>query len=163
LANILKKKLNSILVTSKNFDEDVLIDLKNKDCLIIDEYENDIEEKLLYSTLNFSKQFDKYIVINSLEPIKKNKIQLKDLKSRFDSFLDVGIDLPTDDLIRVILVKSFSDKQINVNVKLLEYILNNIDRSYEKIFQFIKNIDIESLTTGKSININLVKKVLKDE
>ena len=162
LANILKKKLNSILVTSKNFDEEVLLDLKNKDCLIIDEYENDIEEKLLYSTLNFSKQFNKYIVINSLEPIKKNKIQLKDLKSRFDSFLDVGIDLPTDDLIRVILVKSFSDKQINVNVKLLEYISNNIDRSYEKIFQFIKNIDIESLTTGKSININLVKKVLKN-
>ena len=62
------------------------------------------------------------------------------MKSRFDSFLDVGIDLPTDDLIRVILVKSFSDKQINVSIRLLEYILINIDRSYEKIFQFVKEV-----------------------
>ena len=161
LANILKKKLNSILVTSKNFDEEVLLDLKNKDCLIIDEYENDIEEKLLYSTLNFSKQFNKYIVINSLEPIKKNKIQLKDLKSRFDSFIDIGIDLPTDELIRVIITKNFSDKQVKIEAKLLEYILKNIHRSYEDIFDLIDKVDTLSLSTGKSININLIKKVLK--
>ena len=106
------------------------------------------------------KQSDKYLIINSLNPIKNEKTELKDLKSRFDSFLDIGIGLPTDDLIRVILVKSFSDKQINVSIKLLEYILKNINRSYEKIFQFIKEIDIESLSAGKSININLIKKVL---
>ena len=75
--------------------------------------------------------------------------------------MDLGIKLPTDDLLRVILTKSFSDKQIKVNVKLLEYILKNIDRSYEKVFEFIKNIDSESLSSGKSININLIKKVLK--
>ncbi|MDA9624346.1 hypothetical protein N9S62_03615, partial [Pelagibacteraceae bacterium] len=92
--------------------------------------------------------------------IKKFKINLKDLKSRVDSFLDVGINLPTDELLRVILTKSFSEKQIEVNVKVLEYILKHIDRSYEKIFQFVKEIDIESLSTGKSININLIKKVL---
>ena len=47
-----------------------------------------------------------------------------------------------------------------VNIKLLEYILKNIDRSYDKVFKFIKDIDNLSLSTGKSININLIKKVL---
>ena len=37
----------------------------------------------------------------------------------------------------------------------------NIDRSYDKVFKFIKDIDLESLSSGKSININLIKKVLK--
>ena len=68
--------------------------------------------------------------------------------------------MPTDDLLRVILTKTFSDKQITVNIKFLEYILKNIDRSYEKIFKFVKDIDNESLSSGKSININLIKKVL---
>ena len=77
--------------------------------------------------------------------------------------MDIGIDLPTDDLLHVILTKSFSEKQIKVNIKVLEYILKHIDRSYEKIFQFVKEIDIESLSTGKSININLVKKILNNE
>ena len=85
------------------------------------------------------------------------------MQSRLSSFIDLGIDLPTDDLLRVIIIKSFSDMQIEVNTKILEYLLKNIDRSYEKIFKFIKDIDLISLSTGKSININLIKKVLKNE
>ena len=103
---------------------------------------------------------NKYIIVNSTTPIKNNKVELKDLKSRLESFIDLGIDLPTDDLLRVIVTKCFSDKQIKVNVKSLEYILKNIDRSYEKVFEFIREVDTESLSTGKSININLIKKVL---
>ena len=71
--------------------------------------------------------------------------------------------MPTDDLLRAIITKSFSDKQIKVNVRVLEFILKNIDRSYEKIFKFISDLDIASLSAGKSININLVKKILKNE
>ena len=89
-----------------------------------------------------------------------NKIILKDLKSRLDLFVNLGIDLPTDDLLRAVITKCFSDKQVVVNMKILEYIVKNIDRSYENIFKFIKEIDKESLSTGKSININLIKKVL---
>ena len=80
-----------------------------------------------------------------------------------DSFLEIKIDLPTDDLIRVIISKSFSDKQIDLNNKNLEFIIKNIERSYDKIFKFIKDIDNISLSTGKSININLIKKVLLNE
>ena len=67
----------------------------------------------------------------------------------------------TDDLIRVILSKNFSDKQVKIDAKLLEYILKNINRSYEDIFDLINKLDNLSLSTGKSININLIKKVLK--
>ena len=160
LSNILKKKMNASLIEADNFNNDSLKNFKSKDCLIIDNYNNNIDEKLLYSSLNAAYQTEKFVVINSLISIKKIVVDLKDLRSRFDSFIHLGIKLPTDDLLRVILTKSFSDKQIKVNVKSLEYILKNIDRSYEKVFEFIKEIDFESLSAGKSININLIKKVL---
>ena len=80
-----------------------------------------------------------------------------------NSFLELQINLPTDDLIRVIISKTFSDKQIKITSKHLEFIIKNIDRSYDKIFKFAKDIDNISLSTGKSININLIKKVLIDE
>ena len=163
LANILKKKINSLLIQASDINNDILNVLKSKECLIIDGYDNNIEEKLLYSILNEINQSNKYIIVNSTTPVKNNKVELKDLKSRLESFIDLGIDLPTDDLLRVIVTKCFSDKQIKVNVKLLDYILKNIERSYEKIFKFVKDIDSESLSSGKSININLIKKVLKNE
>ena len=81
-------------------------------------------------------------------------------KSRAESFVSLGIELPTDDLLRVIISKSFSEKQIEIGPKISEYIIKNIERSYEKVFKFVKEIDDLSLSSGKSININLIKKVL---
>jgi len=99
-------------------------------------------------------------LINSIPSIKNNKFNLKDLISRINSFLFIGIELPTDDLLKVIISKTLSDRQISINPKLLEFIINNVDRSYEKMFKFLKDVDELSLSTGKSININLIKKVL---
>ena len=162
LAKILEKKIDKIKLIDANNVSDVIIqDLNNLDCLIIDSFENNIDEKLLYSILNQSKQLDNYILINSLPSLKKIEFSLADLKSRINSFLYIGIELPTDDLLKVIITKSLSDKQISINPKISEYIINNVERSYEKMFKFLKDVDEMSLSTGKSININLIKKVLK--
>ena len=160
LANIFKKKINSFFIKASELSNNSLSLIKLKECLIIDEYQNNIEEKLFYSMLNQCHQSNQYIIVNSLKPIKTFMIELNDLKSRFDSFIDIGIDLPTDELIRVILTKNFSDKQVKIEAKLLEYILKNIHRSYEDIFDLIDKVDTLSLSTGKPININLIKKVL---
>ena len=160
LANIFKKKINSYLVKASELNDLSLSLIKSKDCLIIDDYKSNIEEKLFYSILNQSHQSNQYVIINSLQSIKVSIVELKDLKSRFDSFIDIGINLPTDDLIRVVLTKTFSDKQVKIGTRLLEYILKNINRSYQDIFDLIDKVDSLSLSTGKSININLIKKVL---
>ena len=161
LSKILEKKINKIkLIKAENINNNVLDELINLDCLIIDNYQNNIEEELFYSVLNQSKQLDNYVVINSTPYIKEFNFNLKDLQSRLNSFIFIGIDLPTDDLLKVIISKSFSEKQINVNPKIAEYIIKNVERSYEKMFKFLRDIDDLSLSTGKSININLIKKAL---
>ena len=162
LAKILEKKINKIkLVNAKKVNDKIIEDLNNLECLIIDNFENNIDEKLLYSILNQSKQLENYIVINSVSSIKNINFDLRDLKSRVNSFLYIGIELPTDDLLRVIISKTLSDKQISINPKISDFIINNVDRSYEKMFKFLKEVDELSLSTGKSININLIKKVLE--
>jgi len=164
LSNILKKKINLIyLLDAKNIDNETISKFDKFDCLIIDNYEKNIDEKIFYSILNQSKQLDSYLLVNSIMPLGNTKFDLKDLRSRTESFVNLGIELPTDDLLRVIISKSFSDKQIEITPKITEYIIKNIDRSYEKVFKFIKEIDDLSLSSGKSININLIKKVLKNE
>ncbi len=161
LSKILQEKIEKIkLIEAKDVTNKIMDDLNNFDCIIIDSYQNNIDENLFYSILNESKQLDNYIVINSTPPIKDSAFRLKDLQSRINSFVYIGIELPTDDLLKVIISKSFSDKQINLSPKISEYIIKNVERSYEKMFKFLKDIDELSLSTGKSININLIKKVL---
>ena len=160
LANIFKKKINSFLIKASELNDNSLESIKSKECLIIDEYKNDIEEKLLYSILNQSLLSNQYIILNSSKPIQSLELKLNDLKSRFSSFVNIGIDLPTDELLKVIISKNFSDKQVIIDGKILEYIIKNIDRSYEAVFDLIDKLDEFSLSTGKSININLIKKAL---
>ncbi len=163
LTNILDKKIKLLTVKANEFDEKINNLVENFDCIVIENYEENINENLLYSFINQVLQLNKSVIINSSNSIKNLKVKLVDLKSRLDSFLEIKIDLPTDDLIRVIISKTFSDKQIDLNNKNLEFIIKNIERSYDKIFKFIKDIDNISLSTGKSININLIKKVLLNE
>ena len=148
------------IVKETNLDNNIIDELYLIECLIIEDFKNKVEEKLLYSVLNQSKQLEKFIVINSDKTIKNSFFKLKDLKSRINSFVNIGIELPTDDLLKVIISKSFSEKQINLSPKIFEFIIKNVDRSYDKMFKFIKDIDDLSLSSGKSININLIKKVL---
>ena len=161
LSKILEKKIKGIeLIKANNIDNKIVDNLKNLECLIIDDFNGKVDENLLYSLLNQSKLLDKCILINSSNSIKNYNFQLKDLKSRINSFIFIGIELPTDDLLKVIITKNFSDKQIKISPKLTEFIIKNVDRSYEKMSKFLKDIDELSLTTGKSININLIKKAL---
>ena len=162
LINILKNKIECILFPASKVDSKVLLKYKVKECLIIDDFKNEIDEKLLYTITNMGFQDNKYLIISSLVPLKDFKVKLKDLSSRFTSFLEIGIDLPTDDLLRVILTKNFSEKQIEITKKNIEYILKNIDRSYEQINLFTNSVDNLSLTKAKPINLSLIKKILKE-
>ena len=160
LINILNKKLKLFIIDSEKYNDNINDVIENYDCIVIDNYTGNINENQLYSTLNHINQLNKSIIINSTIDLKKLNIKLNDLKSRLDSFMKIKILLPEDDLLRVIISKTFSDKQIKLSNKNLEFIIKNIERSYEKISKFIKDIDNLSLSTGKSININLIKKVL---
>ena len=116
LANIFKKKINSFFIKASDLNNDLFSIIKLKECLIIDEFQNNVEEKLLYSILNQSHLSNQYIIINSLKPIQSFEIRLNDLKSRFSSFVNIGISLPTDELIKVIISKNFSDKQFKIDI-----------------------------------------------
>ena len=162
LSKILEKKIKKTkMINAENIDDKTIEYLSNFDCLIIENFNNNIDEYLLYSILNQSKQLDNFLLINSRISIKNYDLKLIDLKSRLNSFVFIGIDLPNDDLLKVMITKSLSDKQISISPKLSDYIINNVERSYEKMIKFIKDLDELSLSTGKSININLIKKVLK--
>ena len=161
LSKILEKRIDKIkLIEAKDLNNKIIQDLINLDCLIIENFNNNIDEKLFYSILNQTKQLGNYVLINSIQPIKNLNFNLVDLSSRIKSFLFIGIELPTDDLLKVIISKTLSDRQISINPKLTDFIINNVERSYDKVFKFLKDVDELSLSTGKSININLIKKVL---
>ena len=161
LTSILKNKTSLITIESDKLDDEIFFKFKLKEVLIIENLNENISENLLFSLYNVSLQDNKYLLITSKKPINKLNFKLPDLRSRLNSTTIIGIDLPSDELISVILSKNFSDRQIEVEKKHIDYIIKRIDRSYEKISQFISTIDKYSLKKSSPFSLKLIKEVLK--
>jgi len=161
LASILKSKTKCLEILPKDLNENIISTFKTKEVLIIENFNEKISEQLLFSLWNTALQDNKYFLINSIKPINSYKFKLPDLVSRIKSSLSIGIKLPSDDLISAIIAKNFSDKQIIVEEKHIEYIIKRIDRSYEKISQFILTLDRYSLKRGSPFGLKMIKEVLK--
>ena len=161
LASIFERKTTCIKVFSEEFSDETIQNFKTKQTLIIEDLDENFSENLLYTVLNIIEQENKYLLITSLEPLNKFNFKLPDLISRIRNCLIIGIKTPDDNLIFALLIKSLSDRQINIDKKLIEYIIKRIDRSYEKIFLFINKIDKLSLKKGEPINLSTIKEALK--
>ncbi len=160
LASILKSKTTVLIKKSDLLDDKIFFEFKTKEVLIIENLKENISEKILYSLWNTAVQDNKFLLITSKKPINQYKFKLPDLKSRISDIITIGINLPSDDLISVILAKNFSDRQIKVEKKHIDYIIKRIDRSYEKISQFVTTLDKYSLKKGSSFSLKLIKEVL---
>ena len=161
LVSMLKNKTQCLQIESNKLNEKIFFEFKTKEALIIENLNEKISENLLLSLWNVALQDNKYLLITSTKPISAYKFKLPDLKSRAISSVIIGINLPSDDLISVILAKNFSDKQIKVEKKHIDYIIKRIDRSYEKISQFVSILDKYSLKKGSPFGLKLIKEVLK--
>jgi len=160
IINIFIKKFKGVIFNAETFSNDNLLDLDPHQNIILENLNKINDEKLIYTLINYVEQNNKYLIITSHISISEIGFNLIDLKSRAKNFLIQNIKKPDDELISALLIKNLSDRQIIIEKKLINYVVNRIHRSYSKIFDFIYKIDEMSLKKKKSININLVKEIL---
>ena len=161
LANIFLKKFKGIKINALSIKNKNLQELKIYENIILDNFDLNIDENLIYSLFNIIDQDNKYLIINSEIPINEINFKLDDLRSRTKNCLIAKIDKPDDELIFALILKNFSDRQIVIDKKLIDFIIKRIDRSYGKIFEFIYKIDELSLKKKKPIDFKSIKDVLK--
>jgi len=162
LANIFRSKSSALLLNENEIKNDVFKKIKLYESIIVDGFSNNIDENLTYSIFNLVDQDSKYLLINSEIPLSEINFKLPDLVSRSKNLLHAKINPPNDDLIFAIILKNFSDRQIKLEKKIIEFIINRIDRSYSKISEFIYKIDELSLKKKKPINLKTIKEILQN-
>jgi len=160
LAKIFQYKSNALYLRHSDINEEVFKKIKLNESIIIDDFEKIKNENLLYSLFNLVYQDNKYLLILSNRTISKIDYNLDDLNSRAKNCIFAQIENPDDDLIFAIIVKSFSDRQIKLEKKLLEFIIKRIERSYGKIYEFIYKVDELSLKKKKPINLKTIREIL---
>ena len=160
LVNIFLEKFKGIKIEANELTNDTLKQIKIFENIIIENFNDQIDENLFFTLLNIIDQDNKYLILTSKKPIVEHLFKLDDLNSRSKNFLLSHIEKPTDDLMFALILKNLSDRQISIDKKLIDFIIKRIDRSYGKIFDFIYKIDEVSLKRKKPIDFRIIKEVL---
>tara|TARA_Y200000002_G_scaffold328267_1_gene291784 strand:- start:676 stop:1332 length:657 start_codon:yes stop_codon:yes gene_type:complete len=160
LAKIFQSKSKALYLTNENINEEIFKAIRLKESIIIDNFEKIENEKLLYSLFNLIHQDNKFLLILSNKAISEINYELNDLSSRAKNCIFAKIENPEDDLIFAIILKCFSDRQIKLEKKIIEFIIKRIDRSYGKISEFIYKVDELSLKKKKPIDFKTIKEIL---
>ena len=117
-------------------------------------------EEKLFHLLNFAKQLDIYVLMTSSVAASRLGVQLLDLSSRLQATEHFPIYPPDDALLSAVLVKQFSDRQINISPSLIEYILKRITRSLSSVSNFVVSLDNLMLKTKKGPSRAMISEVL---
>ena len=162
LSEIFKKNNKAIIIKNNEINEEFFKKIRFYENIILDNLEYINDENIFYSIINFVEQYNKYLIVNSINPINTLDFTLPDLKSRLKNCIYAKIEKPDDDMIFALILKHFSDRQIKIEKKVIEYITKRIERSYGKILDFIYKVDQFSLINKKSIDYKIIKEILEE-
>ena len=160
LTNIFLKKFKGIRIAANSLNDESLKKIKPYQNIVLEDLNLEINEKLIYSLFNIIDQDNKFLLITSSKSITEMDFKLKDLKSRTKNCLLAKIKNPDDELMFALILKNLADRQITLDKKLINFIIKRVERSYDKIFEFIYKIDEISLKKKKPIDFKIINEVL---
>lgn len=88
-------------------------------------------------------------------------IRLNDLRSRMEGSRTAVLGPPDDDLLKALLVKLFSDRQIAVSARILKFVVPRMTRSYAGAFALVDELDRLSLSAGRSVTMAMASTALE--
>lgn len=133
--------------------------------LVVENAENFIKAGLdehLLHLYNLAREHGIRILMTAETAPARWKINLKDLSSRLNTAPVAEINPPDDALIGALLIKQFSDRQINVGQDVISYLLSRMDRSFDAVRNVVESTDRLSLSEKRGVTIPLVRRVLED-
>jgi chromosomal replication initiation ATPase DnaA len=133
----------------------------DKECVLIEDIDENINEKELFHLYNDIKNNAGSLLLTSKLHPSKLELQLPDLRSRLKSCPAIAINPPDDMILTMLMTKLFADRQLKISKNVLEYVLARLERSFKAAAGFVNQIDSLSLIKKRNITIPLAKEVLE--
>ena len=131
-------------------------------CLVIENLEKLRNEKDLFHIYNMYRDEGGHILFTSEFAPARLNITLPDLRSRLNIIPTAEINSPDNQLLSALLVKLFADRQVMPSPEIINYMLTNMQRSFNYARQLVQEIDNISLSRKRAISISIVKEAINN-
>ena len=124
------------------------------------EHLRSVGEEYLFHLHNHLRATNGHLLLTAQTPPSRWSIALPDLASRMQAATVVQISEPDDDLLRVVLLKHFADRQIMPAPDVISYVTGRMERSFAAAAEIAAALDTAALSRKSAITRPIAREVL---
>jgi chromosomal replication initiation ATPase DnaA len=164
LAHAWRHRSEADIVEAKALTEEHVAALRAKGALAVENLHRGIaSDKTLFHVLNVARQEKLTVLLTSEKAPADLVIALPDLRSRLRALPVVTIGAPDDQLLRLVLVKLFADRQLTVDPSVVNYLATHMERSLARAYDVVDQLDKRALAEKRRVTRALAASVLSIE
>lgn len=161
LAHVWRNRANAEILAARDLTTQRVFDYKICDGLVVEDIDLfEWNEKAAFHLLNMAKENDFHLLFTARSLPGEWPVALPDLRSRLRSIPVVTIESPDEILLRSLLVKLSTDRQLIIPPSVIDYLIPRMERSMAAAKNLIEEIDKAALTSKRKISRQLAKGVL---
>ena len=117
------------------------------------------DERALFHLLNLAREEDAFVLMSARSAPAGWTFAIPDLASRLKAIPQVALSAPDDALLRAVLVKLFTDRQIAVDESLIVYLSRRMERSFAAVRAVVARLDEEAMRRKRPLTRTLAAEV----
>jgi chromosomal replication initiation ATPase DnaA len=117
-------------------------------------------ERALFHLVNYLAGKTGRLLLGGILPPARWNVHLPDLASRLNALPVAEIGLPDEDLMAALVVKLFADRQLQVGMDVVLFMVARMERSFESASALVAAIDARSLESRRAVTVPLVSEVM---
>lgn len=90
----------------------------------------------------------------------QNPMSLPDLQSRLAGTATAVLAPPDDALLSAVMVKLFADRQLDIPLNVIEYLVPRIERNFASLAAVVREIDRSALAQNRAVTRDLARQVM---
>lgn len=120
------------------------------------------DERSLFHLLNLAREHGQALLMTSARPPGELEVALPDLRSRLRALPLITMGSPDAELLRAVLVKLFTDRQLAVEPHVIAHLALHMEQSMAAANRIVAEIDRRSLASHRRVSRALASEVLAD-
>lgn len=152
LANVWRLKSGARVVSAYEITETSLPSFVTTEALVVEDIDKGLcSETALFHLLNLVRERRLAVLLTSATRPGDIGLILPDFSSRLKALPCAEIAAPDDALLRFVLVKLFSDRQLSVDPQVIAFMLVRMERSFEAARRLVAVIDGLALAMQRGV------------
>jgi len=137
LVSLFKNRNDTGFFSGKEINSDNFNQILIKKFCVIDDIDKIQQDEVLFNIINATKE-NKIFLLLTAQNLQNFK--LRDLQSRLKNIIQIKIDSPSLQTIRVLFANFLARKQIKISNKKFENLVINLDRNYKSLVDLVKSL-----------------------